>query len=137
MKKLLVVSCLLLVVSSVACAAVPEIVGGVRDGLAIGLQLESSVARNLTIRGGIEFDSGSQPVVAFLGGKIPLTSLGRMPLALGLGLVGYFGNNKNDVGFSLSFVFARFLDIEPLFLEVGVDVAGHGRPLAQLGYKVY
>jgi len=137
MKRLLVVSCLLLMVSSASLAAVPEIVGGVRDGLAIGLQLESGVAKNLTVRGGIEFNSGKQPVVAFLGGKIPLTSLGRMPLALGLGLVGYFGDNHTDAGFSLSFVFARFLDVEPLFLELGVDVAGHGRPMAQFGYKVY
>jgi len=137
MKNWLLVCLVVGLLASSVSAAVPEIVGGVRDGLAIGLQLESSVARNLTIRGGIEFDSGSQPVVAFLGGKIPLTSLGRMPLALGLGLVGYFGNNKNDVGFSLSFIFNRFLDIQPLFLELGVDVAGHGRPLAQFGYKVY
>jgi hypothetical protein len=136
--KNLVLGCLVLgLIASSARAAVPEIMGGVRDGLAIGLQLESSVAKNLTIRGGLEFDSGHQPVIAFLGGKVPLTSLGRMPLALGLGLVGYFGDNHSDVGFSLSFVFSRFLDVEPLFLELGVDVAGHGRPMAQFGYKVY
>ncbi|MDD5593113.1 MAG: hypothetical protein PHG97_00050 [Candidatus Margulisbacteria bacterium] len=118
-------------------AAVPEIVGGVRDGLAIGLQLEAGVARNLTARGAIEFNSGNQPVCALIGGKIPLTAIGRMPLGLGLGLVGYFGNNKNDVGFSLTFILNRMLDVEPLFLEFGVDVAGKGRPVCQFGYKIY
>lgn len=138
MKKVLVISCLLLVVSCQSVyAAVPEILGGVRDGLAIGLQLEDGVARNLTLRGGIEFTTGKQPIIAFLGGKIPLTSLGQMPLALGIGFVGYFGSNKTDVGVSLTFIFNRFLDIKPLFLEVGVDVAGQGRLVAQLGYKVY
>lgn len=137
MKKLLVVSCLLLVVGSASFAATPEIVGGVRDGLAIGLQLEDSVAKNLTLRGAIEFNTGKQPVILALGGKVPLTSVGRMPLALGLGFVGYFGNNKNDVGFSLTFIFSRFLDVQPLFLELGVDVASTGRPVVQLGYKIY
>jgi len=137
MKRLAVVSCLLLVVSSLAYAAVPEIVGGVRDGLAVGLQLEAGVARNLTARGAIEFSSGKQPVIGLLGVKIPLTGIGRMPLGLGLGLVGYFGNSKTDVGFSLTFVLNRMLDIEPLFLEFGVDVAGSGRAVCQLGYKIY
>jgi hypothetical protein len=137
MKKLAVVSCLLLVVSSMASAAVPEIVGGIRGGAALGMQLESSVAKNLTIRGGLEFNSGSQPFIAFLGGKIPLTGIGRMPLGLGLGFVGYFGNNKSDLGISLSFIFGNFLDINPLFLELGIDAAGSGKLLAQLGYKIY
>jgi hypothetical protein len=137
MKKTLVVGCLLLVVSSSVWAATTEIVGGIRDGAALGLQLESAAARNLTVRGGIEFCTGKQPVIAFLGGKIPLTSLGRMPLALGIGFVGYFGSNKTDAGVSLTFIFNRFLEITPLFLEVGVDVAGQGRLVAQLGYKVY
>lgn len=141
MKKLLigamVVSLLGGLVVGTAAAAVPEIVGGIRDGVAIGMQLESGVAKNLTIRGGLEFDSGNQPVIGFFGGKIPLTSIGRMPLGLGLGLVGYFGNNKNDVGVSFSFIFSRFLDVTPLNLELGVDVAGQGKLQAQLSYKIY
>lgn len=120
-----------------AFATVVEIVGGIRDGAAIGLQLESAAARNLTVRGGIEFCTGKQPLIAFLGGKIPLTSLGRMPLSLGLGVVGYFGGDKTDAGLSLSFIFSRFLEVTPLFLEVGIDVAGQGRLVAQVGYKVY
>lgn len=137
MKKLIIVLICFIAVATASFAAVPEIVGGVRDGLAVGLQLENAVARNLTLRGAIEFDSGKQPVILSLGGKVPLTSIGRMPLALGLGFVGYFGNNKNDVGFSLTFIMSQFLDIQPLFLELGVDVAGSGRPVVQFGYKVY
>jgi hypothetical protein len=137
MKKLLVVCSLLLVVGSLANAAVPEIVGGIRDGAAIGLQLESGVAKNLTLRGALEFDSGSQPVIGCLGVKVPLSAVGRMPLALGLGLVGYFGNGHSEAGVAVSFIFNRFLDVEPLFLETGIDVAGQGRLQAQLGYKIY
>lgn len=133
----LVISCLLLVLCSSSYAAVPELLGGVRDGAAIGLQLEDRVARNLSLRGCIEFNSGRQPIIACLGGKFPLTSIGQMSLSLGLGLVGYFGNNKNDFGVSLTFIFNRFLDIKPLFLELGIDAAGPGRLLAQLGYKIF
>ena len=118
-------------------AATPEIIGGIRDGAAIGLQLEDGVARNMTLRGAIEFDSGKQPIIAMLGGKIPLTYIGHMPLALGLGFVGYFGDGKTDAGVALSFIFARFFDIQPLFFELGIDVAGQGRLQAQLGYKIF
>jgi hypothetical protein len=138
MKRIIVVGVLFLVLGcQLVYAAVPEIIGGIRDGLAVGLQLEAAVARNLTLRGGVEFDTGKQPVIAFLGGKFPLTSIGRMPLSLGLGFVGYFGDRHTDPGFSLTFIFNRFLDLQPLFLEVGVDVAEHGRLVAQLGYKIY
>jgi hypothetical protein len=137
MKRILIGLVGLVFIASASLAAVPEIVGGVRDGLAVGLQLESAVARNLTVRGAVEFDTGKQPVILAVGGKIPLTSIGRMPLALGLGFVGYFGNAKNDVGFSLTFIINQILDIQPLFLELGVDVAGAGRPVVQFGYKIY
>ncbi|MGB9613769.1 MAG: hypothetical protein ACPL4K_06335, partial [Candidatus Margulisiibacteriota bacterium] len=120
-----------------ASAAVMEIVGGIRNGAAAGLQLESPVAKNLTIRGAIESNTSNQPIFGLLGLKMPLTSLGRMPLGLGLGFVLYQGENKSSPGFSLTFIFNRFLDINPLFLELGVDVVGSGRLVAQLGYKVY
>lgn len=136
MKKIIVALVIAILLAVGASAAVVEVLGGVRDGLAAGIQLESAVARNLTLRGGIEFNTGKQPIIAFLGAKFPLTYIGRMPFALGLGLVGYFGD-KSDVGASLTFVFNKFLDINPLFLEVGVDAAGKGRLVAQLGYKVY
>jgi hypothetical protein len=137
MKKLVLGMLLVGLLAVSAQAAVTEIVGGARDGLAVGLQLESGIARNLTVRGGLEFNTGAQPIIGSVGVKFPLSSLGRMPLALGLGLVGYFGNNHNEVGLSLTFIFNRFLDIEPLFLEAGIDAVGHGRAVVQLGYKVY
>ena len=137
MKKLVIMSCLLLVIGSASFAATPVILGGIRDGLAIGLGLESAIANNLTVRGAIEFNTGSQPIIIALGGKIPLTSIGRMPLSLGIGFAGYFGNNHTDTGLSLTFIFNRFLDVQPLFLEAGIDAAGNGRPVVQLGYKVY
>jgi hypothetical protein len=137
MKKIALVGCLLLLAGSMSQAAVSEIVGGVRDGAALGMQLESSVAKNLTLRGALEFNSGSQPFIALVGVKAPIAGIGRMPLGLGIGLVGYFGNNKNEVGLSLSFIFGNFLDVKPLFLELGIDAVTRGRLLAQLGYKIY
>ena len=137
MKKILIVGLVFGFLVGQSGALVTELVGGVRDGLAVGLQLEDAAARNLTLRGGVAFNTGQQPVIGYIGGKFPLTSVGKMPLALGLGLVGYFGNDKSDVGFSLSFIFNRFFDLKPLFFEVGVDAAGKGKLLAQLGYKIY
>jgi hypothetical protein len=138
MKKLLVVSCLLLVASSSVFAA-PAVIGGIRDGLAIGLMIDNPVARNVALRVGIEANSGKQPMMVFFGGRFYLTSTGGMPMSLGLHGVGYTGgsDNKTDVGFGLSFIFDRAFSVPPMFLEFGVDVANTARLQAQVGYKIY
>ena len=69
MRKIMVVSCLLLVVSCSAWAMQPELIGGVRDGLALGVMAESPLSSNVTLRFGAEANTGPQPIILFFGGK--------------------------------------------------------------------
>ena len=139
MKKLLVVSCMLLVVSCSTWAMQPEINGGIRDGMAIGIMADAPVARNVGIRFGLEANTGRQPVMLFFGGKFYLTNLGRSPMYLGLHGVGYTGGSggNTDVGFGLSAIINRAFNVNPMFVEFGIDVASTARLLAQVGYKIY
>lgn len=136
MKKTLVVLAVLLLSSS-AFAFQPEVVGGIRGGLAVGFMGESAIARNADIRFALEASTNEKPAILLIGGKFYLTTIGRrIPMSLGAGMVAYAGN-KSDVGVSISFIFDRMFDVKPLFFEFGVDVAGAGKLLAQAGYKLY
>ncbi|MBU0671901.1 MAG: hypothetical protein KJ732_02605 [Candidatus Margulisbacteria bacterium] len=138
MKKIIIVSCLLLVVSFSAGAMQPEIIGGVRDGMAIGMMADAPVAKNVGIRFGLEGNTGRQPLLLFFGGKFLLTYLGRSPMYFGLGAVGYTGGSgSTSVGPALSVVFNRAFNVNPMFVEFGGDVADGARLLAQVGYKIY
>jgi hypothetical protein len=137
MKKIIVVSCLLLVVSCSAWAMQPIVVGGVRDGLAIGIMAKSAVAKNMAVRFGVEGNTGKQPLIVFFGGKFYLTRMGGSPMSFGVGAVAYTGGDKTDAGLSLSLIFDRAFNVTPLLFECGVDVAEKGRLLAQFGYKIY
>ena len=136
MKKLAVISILCLVASSCVWAIQPEVVGGVRDGLAVGIMGEQSIAKNAALRFGVEADTGKQPLILFLEGKFFLTNFGSSPMSLGAGLVGYSGN-ESKFGLSLALIFNRIFDVNPLFAEAGVDIADTGRLRAQVGYKLY
>ncbi|MBN3033787.1 MAG: hypothetical protein JW873_06795 [Candidatus Saganbacteria bacterium] len=119
-------------------AAQLAVIGGVRDGLAVGVMADQSVAHNLGLRYGLEANTGRQPIIAFLGGKFYLTSVGRqMPMSLGLGAVAYVGNGKTSPGLSLSLIIDRAFNLPQLFIEAGVDAADQGRFQLQLGYKIY
>lgn len=137
MRKIIVVMAVLWLSSS-AFAFQPEVVGGVRGGLAVGFMGESSIARNADIRFALEASTNENPAILLLGGKFYLTTVGRkVPLSLGAGAVGYVGGKKSEVGVSISFIFDRMFEVKPLFFEFGVDVAGSGKILAQFGYKLY
>ncbi|MBI5698982.1 hypothetical protein HZC35_01550 [Candidatus Saganbacteria bacterium] len=137
MKKSLVILALVLLASN-AFAFQPEVVGGIRGGLAVGFMGESSIARNADMRFALEASTNENPVILLLGGKFYLTTIGRkVPLSLGAGAVGYAGGKKSEVGVAISFIFDRMFDVKPLFFEFGVDVAGSGKILAQFGYKLY
>lgn len=137
MKRLVVVLLVSLVLISSSLAMTPAVVGGIRDGLAIGLMMNNPVARNVALRLGVEANSGTQPIMVFFGGKFYLTNAGGMPMSLGIHGVGYSGNNQTDVGFGLSFIFDNAFKIRPMFMEFGIDVANKARLVAQLGYKIY
>ena len=137
MKKLLVGCFLLAVIVGCSQAAQLSVLGGVRDGLAVGVIADQGIAHNLGLRYGVEADTGSQPIVAFLGGKFYLTNVGRsMPLSLGLGAVAYVGNGKTNAGLSLSVIIERAFNLPQLFIETGVDACDQGRFQLQLGYKI-
>lgn len=136
MKKLIVVSCLLLVVSCSAWAMQPAIIGGVRDGVAIGMMAKQSVAKNVAIRFGAELNTGKQPMILFFGGKFYLANMGGSPMSFGIGAVAYAGD-KTDVGVAASVIFDRAFNVSPLFFEFGVDVADKARLQLQAGYKIY
>lgn len=119
-----------------AWAMQPAIIGGVRDGLAIGMMAKQSVAKNVAIRFGAEVNTGSQPIILFFGGKFYLTNMSGSPMSFGIGAVAYSGN-KTDAGLSASVIFDNAFNVRPLFFEFGIDVANKARLLLQAGYKIY
>jgi hypothetical protein len=136
MKKTFLAIIFVLSLVSISFAWQLEVVGLIRGGLAGGLVWQTKVARNVNLRLGAEVNTGKEPIILFGGGKFYLANISRMPFSLGLSLVGYFGA-KSLPGVGFSFIFDRFLEFKPLFLEVGVDVVGEGRLQAQLGYRIY
>ena len=138
MKKTIVSAIVLLMLLGSSCLAFqPAIIGGIRDGVALGLMLESGPADGATLRMGLEADTSSAPGIVFVGGKWPLRNVsGRFPMALGGGLVGYLGNNSSQAGPYISVIFDRFLDVSPLSLEFGIDIVNYGRLQCQLGYPL-
>ncbi|MEA3493826.1 MAG: hypothetical protein U9R38_05515 [Candidatus Margulisiibacteriota bacterium] len=137
MRKLVLVAVSVAIFASSAFAFMPAIIGGYRDGLAVGIQGSSSIARNVALRLGVEATGGNAPLIAFIGGKFYLGAMGRMPMSLGLSGVMYSGNSSSKFGFGLSAIFDRAFGVRPMFLEVGVDVVDAARAQIQLGYKIY
>lgn len=114
-------------------ASRPAIIGGIRDGAALGLMLESGSTNNSTLRLGFEASTSNTPGIVFVGGKWFLSDISnRFPMFLSAGLVGYLGN-KSEAGPYISLVFEKFLDVTPLFLEFGIDVVKSGKMQLQLG----
>ena len=131
----LVVALLVLLLGSECLAYKPAVIGGVRDGLALGIMADQNVKPNVGIRFGAEANTGGNPLILFFGGKFHLQNIsGRYPMALGLGLVGYFGNQNSQAGVSVSLIFDRPFDLDSFFFEGGIDVVGSGRLQLQAGY---
>jgi hypothetical protein len=137
MNKLMIAGSILLIMGSMSLAMQPEVIGGIRDGLAIGMMADTPVAKNVGLRFGLEANTGQQPLMIFFGGKFFLSYVGRSPMYLGVHGVGYTGGNNTDVGFGLSAIFNRAFNVNPMFMEFGVDVASTARLQAQIGYKIY
>jgi|SRR3989339_827829 len=132
-KRMIGVVFILLLLGSSCFAFRPSVIGGIRDGVGLGLMFESDISKNTTLRFGFEANTSNSPGIAFIGGKWFLSNVGRFPMSLSGGLVGYFGNNS-AAGPCISLVFDRFLDVKPLFLEFGIDVVNSGKLLLQVGY---
>ncbi|MFA6549223.1 MAG: hypothetical protein WCT39_04755 [Candidatus Margulisiibacteriota bacterium] len=115
-------------------ASQSAVIGGIRDGVALGLMMENGLSNGTALRFGFEANTSNTPGIVFLGGKWFLRDVvGRFPMYLSGGLVGYLGNNA-EAGPYISLIFNRFLDVAPLFLELGVDVVKSGRLQCQVGY---
>ncbi|MBU0687519.1 MAG: hypothetical protein KKB81_06720 [Candidatus Margulisbacteria bacterium] len=139
MKKIAATLVLLLVFCTGVSASTFELVGGIRDNLAIGMQVESQLGNNFGMRMGVEGNSGPQPLIIFFEGKFYLKYLTRSTyLSFVLGAVAYTGNNNPaDIGVSLGIVLNRAFDITPLFVELGMDVVRRARARIQIGYKLF
>lgn len=129
------VALLVLFLGSECLASGPAVIGGVRDGLALGLMMESGLSNSAaSLRFGFEANTSNTPGIVFIGGKWFLSNVSnRFPMFISGGLVGYLGNDS-QAGPYISVIFERFLDVSPLFLEVGIDVVKSGRLQLQAGY---
>lgn len=125
---------LIVLLGSSCLANQPAVIGGIRDGLALGLMAENDLSNGATLRYGFEANTSNTPGILFVGGKWFLTSLrGGAPMYMSGGLVGYLGNNS-VAGPYISLVFDQLFAVTPLFLEVGIDVVKSGRLQLQAGY---
>jgi len=139
MRKVMAIILGLLLLIGSSFALQPEIVGGVRDGLAVGIMTDHQMGRNWGMRMGVEATTGKQPLILFLGGKFYLSNISyNSLLSLGVHVVGYMGStSSNNVGFGVSGIINNAFGVKPMFVELGVDVVGTARGVVQLGYKLY
>ena len=139
MKKIFTVILGLLLLVGSSFALQPEIVGGVRDGLAVGIMTDHQMGRSWGMRMGVEATTGKQPLILFLGGKFYLSNISyNSLLSLGVHVVGYMGStSNNNVGFGVYGIINNAFGVKPMFVELGVDVVGTARGVVQLGYKLY
>jgi hypothetical protein len=124
----------LFIFGSQALAYRPAVMGGARYGTALGLMLQSEPPYYPSVRLGFEANTSTAPGILFIGGKWPLTEPdSSYPAFFSGGIVGYLGNTAQP-GVYVSMILERFLNVNSLFLEVGVDVVDAGRVQFQLGY---
>jgi hypothetical protein len=136
-RNILIVSALAVLMLGSSCLAyTPSVIGGVRDGTALGIVLESGMTERSMVRLGFEADTSSTPGIFFVGGKWFVSDLNnsKYPMYISGGLVSYLGNNT-EVGPFVSLIFERFMDVSPLYFEIGVDSVKSGRLQFQLGYN--
>jgi hypothetical protein len=130
-----VVALLVLLFGSECFASGPAVIGGIRDGVALGLMGESGLTNGAALRYGFEANTSNTPGIIFVGGKWFLSNLrGGSPMFISGGLIGCFGNNNTAAGPYISMIFERLFDVAPLFLECGIDVVKSGSLQFQVGY---
>lgn len=137
MKKIFLVSALIMLLSGNAFAYQASILLGARNnGLGGGFNIEFGRYWNSNLRLGVEATSGKNPVLAYFGAKSIITgSSSPMPIYLAGGLVGTFGD-KSQLGISLSFVLDRLFGARPVYAELGIDFLDTAKLQAQLGFKL-
>lgn len=134
--KLVCFSLVLLLSVQAAWGSHSAMIGGVRGGLALGMETTRDFGA-LTGRFGIEgatgedlSPAGDNPFNFFAGLQVPL----RERLALSFGFIGYFGQ-RSEQGEYLSLVLDK-LGSETTYAETGFDWFGdHGHVFLQFGYR--
>jgi hypothetical protein len=145
MKKPALLITLILLLSQSAWGFHTAMIGGVRDGLALGLQVSNHLLGDNLM--GRFILAGSTGTDSALTGENPLQ------LALGLktrlyrdlwGTIGgiyYSGSSPyasgvSMAGLSLSFMYEDAFDIDPLFFEAGADLmSDHSHVVFMAGYR--
>jgi len=140
MKKSIIsmIAFLILLFSVSSCMAFQStkaaVIGGIRDGAAIGLMLETYITDTTKLKFGLEANTSDTPGIIYVGGKWFLTDINnRFPMFFSVGGVGYLGNNST-IGPYVSLILERLFGVVPLFFELGVDVVKTGRLQFQAGY---
>lgn len=136
-KNIIIVSAIsILLMGSLGVAYTPSVIGGVRDGAALGIVLEHGLTNRAAVRLGLEVNTSDSHGIFFLGGKWLVADVnnGRYPMYISGGIIGSLGNTS-EIGPYVSLIFERFLDITPLYFEVGVDSIKTGRLQFQAGYN--
>ena len=142
MKKIILVAGLVLLFSCQhAFAYQTALIGGVRDGLGMGIETSNKFSDYVTGRFGVEGTTGEDqdltgdnPFLVFVGLKMPLAASQDSPVSWGLGLIGNYGN-RTELGEYISVIFDKFYR-DAYFLETGLDWFGdHGHLEAQVGYR--
>lgn len=125
MKSLVVMAVAFVIfLSGSACWAFQSaLITGIRQGAALGIMFESGRNQKPQLRLGFESDvPATISSIVFIGGKWFLGYQGKnSPVYFSLGLAGFLGADP-QVGPYVSYIYDRFLDVEPLFLEFGVDL---------------
>lgn len=143
MKRLSLFIVLLLLISQTAGASHTAIIGGLRSGLALGMETAKNFNDRFSGRFGMEATTGEDmgllgdnPFVMFVEGQSYLFDVGSSPMSASLGLIGIYGN-QTEYGGSFSLVFNKIYGREELYLETGIDYTSHGHLRLQAGYKIY
>jgi hypothetical protein len=133
-----------LLLSGIALADHTSIIGGFRDGMALGMRVDYHLNDRFILHSGLEASTGEDftadgdnPLVLFAGGRTPIGKFGWSPVFWGLEGVGNFGVNT-ELGFSTYLVWENLYQQEPLYLQAGLDnFSRHSHVIVQLGYTLF
>jgi hypothetical protein len=142
MKKILTLLLFLFLAGSV-WAAHSSIIGGFRNGLAFGLQVEQKFTDrwegNFAMETTTGLDMGilgDNPFILFGGLKYYLGSLTKSPASLCFGVIGDYGN-RTTYGTYASLTIENLYNDPALFLDLGADFySGRTNGVVQLGYRL-
>lgn len=134
---------MLLLVCSSAWATHTALVGGLRDGMALGIRAEKDFDQYLSFRYGFAATTGTDlslggdnPFLFYGGFDRYLFAVNQYPISFGLGAVAYTGLSS-QVGPYFNVIVDNLGADKKMFLSVGVDFIDRGYLQLQVGYKYW